>query len=244
MGGASVAELFLGGPTGVSTTPAEMLAPPAATDARRANGRSATPTSMATAIRTQSSRASTACCSTRATGRRWSRTRRCRSRRLRGPGRRLQRRRLRRFCLRRCLSWRPRRTDDTVRDPCRADLLPGGWRRERRRLQRRAGQRLVHRRRARSRTCLLRRRRPLPPNACPASCPCSCPGISTTAARCSRSGAKGIGDVNGDGFADFVYFSPGAGAVYLFFGSAAGPPSNPSQTITAEQGFGFSVAGM
>jgi hypothetical protein len=30
----------------------------------------------------------------------------------------------------------------------------------------------------------------------------------------------------------------------LFYGSPAGPPSNPSRTITAEQGFGFSVAGM
>jgi hypothetical protein len=57
-------------------------------------------------------------------------------------------------------------------------------------------------------------------------------------------GAKGLGDVNGDGFSDFVYFSPGAGSVYLFLGSAAGPPSNPSRTITFEQGFGFSVAGM
>ncbi len=57
-------------------------------------------------------------------------------------------------------------------------------------------------------------------------------------------GAKGIGDVNGDGFADFVFFEPGAGSVYLFYGSPAGPPSNPSVTITAEQGFGFSVAGM
>ncbi len=56
--------------------------------------------------------------------------------------------------------------------------------------------------------------------------------------------ARGIGDVNGDGFSDFVYLSPGAGAVYLFLGSPAGPPSNPSRTITAEPGFGFSVAGM
>jgi hypothetical protein len=57
-------------------------------------------------------------------------------------------------------------------------------------------------------------------------------------------GAKGIGDVNGDGFADFVFFSPGAGQVYLFLGSPAGPPSTPSLTITAEPGFGFAVAGL
>ncbi len=65
------------------------------------------------------------------------------------------------------------------------------------------------------------------------------PGVSPDAF-----GARGVGDVNGDGYADFVYFIPGEGAVYLFYGSPAGPPSNPSLTISAEQGFGFAVAGM
>jgi hypothetical protein len=78
--------------------------------------------------------------------------------------------------------------------------------------------------------------------ACPTFVPLFVPGHLNGAE--AAEGAKGLGDVNGDGFADFVFFSPGAGAVYLFFGSPAGPPSNPSRTITAEQGFGFSVAGM
>lgn len=54
-------------------------------------------------------------------------------------------------------------------------------------------------------------------------------------------GAGGLGDTNGDGYSDFVFFQPFSGAVFLFFGSAAGPPSTPSRTITAEQGFGYSV---
>jgi len=81
-------------------------------------------------------------------------------------------------------------------------------------------------------------------NACPNFVPLLIPGHQNDGNGLAAVGAVGLGDVNGDGFADFVYFSPGAGAVYLFFGSAAGPPSTPSQTITAEQGFGFSVAGM
>src|SRR5262245_6793663 len=79
---------------------------------------------------------------------------------------------------------------------------------------------------------------------CPNFVPLLIPGHLNDGSGFTAIGARGLGDVNGDGFADFVYFSPGVGAVYLFFGSAAGPPSNPSQTITAEQGFGFSVAGM
>jgi hypothetical protein len=79
---------------------------------------------------------------------------------------------------------------------------------------------------------------------CPTFVPLFVPGDLNDGSPRFAVGAKGLGDVNGDGFSDFVYFSPGAGAVYLFFGSAAGPPSDPSMTITAEQGFGFSVAGM
>jgi len=81
-------------------------------------------------------------------------------------------------------------------------------------------------------------------NACPTFVPLFVPGDLNDGSPMFAVGAKGVGDVNGDGFADFVFFSPGAGAVYLFLGSPAGPPSNPSLTITAEQGFGFSVAGM
>jgi len=54
--------------------------------------------------------------------------------------------------------------------------------------------------------------------------------------------AGGLGDVNGDGFDEIAYGSPGAGAVYVFMGSPTGPPSTPSLTITAAQGFGFSFA--
>ena len=56
--------------------------------------------------------------------------------------------------------------------------------------------------------------------------------------------AGGLGDVNGDGFDDLAYGSPGAGAVYVFYGGASGPAPNPSVTITAAQGFGFSIAGL
>jgi hypothetical protein len=80
--------------------------------------------------------------------------------------------------------------------------------------------------------------------ACTSFVPLFVPGDLNDGSPRFAVGAKGIGDVNGDGFFDFVYFSPGAGAVYLFLGSPAGPAANPSQTITAEQGFGFSVAGM
>jgi hypothetical protein len=85
---------------------------------------------------------------------------------------------------------------------------------------------------------------PCADNACPTFVPLFVPGDLNDGSPMFAIGAKGIGDVNGDGFFDFVYFSPGAGAVYVFYGAPAGPPSNPSQTITAEQGFGFSVAGM
>jgi len=83
---------------------------------------------------------------------------------------------------------------------------------------------------------------PCTSTACPTFAPLLVPGH--TNGQEEALGARGLGDVNGDGFADFVFFSPGAGAVYLFYGSPAGPPVNPSLTITAEQGFGFSVAGM
>lgn len=81
-------------------------------------------------------------------------------------------------------------------------------------------------------------------NSCTDFVPLFVPGHLNDGNPIEVTGAKGIGDVNGDGFADFVYFAPGAGAVYLFLGSPAGPPTAPSQTITAEQGFGFSVAGI
>jgi hypothetical protein len=84
---------------------------------------------------------------------------------------------------------------------------------------------------------------PCTSNACPTFAPLF-PFGDSGGGPLIANGAKGIGDVNGDGFADFVYFAPGLGTVTLFLGSAAGPPSNPSRTFTFEQGFGFSVAGM
>jgi hypothetical protein len=50
------------------------------------------------------------------------------------------------------------------------------------------------------------------------------------------------GDLNGDGYDDIAYGEPGAGAIYVFYGSAAGPPSLPSLTLSFAQGFGFSFA--
>jgi hypothetical protein len=84
---------------------------------------------------------------------------------------------------------------------------------------------------------------PCTSNACPTFAPLFPFGDNGGSPEIAN-GAKGIGDVNGDGFADFVYFAPGLGQVSLFLGSAAGPPSSPSMTFTGEQGFGFSVAGM
>jgi hypothetical protein len=78
--------------------------------------------------------------------------------------------------------------------------------------------------------------------ACPGFVPLLVPGHPNP--RFTGDGARGLGDVNGDGFADFVFFSPGAGAVYLFYGSRTGPPASPSVTIRAEPGFGVAVAGM
>ena len=81
-------------------------------------------------------------------------------------------------------------------------------------------------------------------NDCPSRVPLFVPGHQNDGNPFFVTIAGGIGDVNGDGFADLAYGSPGAGAVYLFLGSPAGPPPDPSLTITAEQGFGFSLARM
>jgi hypothetical protein len=77
---------------------------------------------------------------------------------------------------------------------------------------------------------------------CPNFVPLLIPGHQNDGNPLSAILAGGLGDVNGDGFSDFAYVSPGQGAVYLFLGSAAGPASDPALTITAEQGFGFSIA--
>jgi hypothetical protein len=54
------------------------------------------------------------------------------------------------------------------------------------------------------------------------------------------------GDVNGDGFSDLVIGSSGSGKVYVYFGHAGGPSANPDLTLTSPDGvphFGYSVAG-
>ena len=77
---------------------------------------------------------------------------------------------------------------------------------------------------------------------CPSRVPLHVPGHQNDGNPFFVTIAGGLGDVNGDGFADLAYGSPGAGAVYVFLGSALGPAADPSLTITAEQGFGFSLA--
>jgi hypothetical protein len=80
---------------------------------------------------------------------------------------------------------------------------------------------------------------PCTSTSCPTFVPILPPGI--VQGQSVAFGSGGVGDVNGDGFDDVAYFIPGAGSVFLFFGSPAGPPSTPSLTIAGEQGFGFSV---
>lgn len=80
---------------------------------------------------------------------------------------------------------------------------------------------------------------PCSPTSCTRFVPLLVPG--TLQGESSATGAGGLGDVNGDGFDDLAYFQPGAGTVYLFYGSPSGPPPTPSLTITRQQGFGFSV---
>ena len=54
----------------------------------------------------------------------------------------------------------------------------------------------------------------------------------------------GVGDLNGDGFADLAAAAPYSGNVYLFFGGPAGPLAAPSLTLTGEPGLGAALAGL
>jgi hypothetical protein len=83
---------------------------------------------------------------------------------------------------------------------------------------------------------------PCTSTACPTFVPLFVPGHLNDGNGLAAVVPGGLGDVNGDGFGDFAYASPGQGAVYLFYGSAAGPPEHPSLTITGEPGFAFSLA--
>ena len=87
-------------------------------------------------------------------------------------------------------------------------------------------------------------------------------GVSTTASWTYTGGAQedflgyavaGIGDVNDDGYDDIAVGAPGAdpsgtngaGAVYVFYGSASGPKATPDVTIEGEAGnmaLGVSIA--
>jgi len=78
--------------------------------------------------------------------------------------------------------------------------------------------------------------------ACPPFAPLLVPGHTNSPPAFAAVLAGGLGDVNGDGFDDIAYGSPGAGAVYVFLGSAAGPAPVPSLAITSLPGFGFSFA--
>jgi hypothetical protein len=83
---------------------------------------------------------------------------------------------------------------------------------------------------------------PCASTACPTFVPLLVPGHLNNGNGLAAVLPGGLGDVNGDGFGDLAYGSPGAGAVYLFLGGPAGPPQTPSLTITSEPGFGFSLA--
>jgi hypothetical protein len=92
----------------------------------------------------------------------------------------------------------------------------------------------------------------------------SATGLSATAARVLMGGSAGekfgesvasVGDVNGDGFADFAVAVPGrdvmgrrqAGVIQLFWGSEMGIGDRPSQTIVAPDpgnSFGARVVGL
>ena len=64
-------------------------------------------------------------------------------------------------------------------------------------------------------------------------CPRYAPILSVSA---NVGGAGGIGDVNGDGFDDVALFVPADGAVHLFYGSPAGPPATPSRRSRPRRG--------
>ena len=58
----------------------------------------------------------------------------------------------------------------------------------------------------------------------------------------------GLGDVNGDGFADMAVSSPGASRVRIYFGSPEGIPATPSAVLDGPRGptsnYGIAVAGL
>jgi hypothetical protein len=86
-----------------------------------------------------------------------------------------------------------------------------------------------------------------PTNGCARRVPLFIPGYTADAPVTEPAViVVGVGDLNGDGFADVAAGAPASGHVYLFYGGAAGPAPDPSPppSLSGRSGFGVSIAGL